>query len=104
MAWYATVTVEDVVKREKGGTLTLKLELYDVDPPSGTPKFETTESADIKGNVEGLTRQQLVNRASSAVGEQLLEVAKTYIRITEYESMVNTAAVETGIEAGLVGL
>lgn len=98
MAWNAVVTVEDIVKREKGGTLTLKLELYDTDPPGGDPLFEDTASADIKGNVEGLTRQQLVNRATTEAGTKLLEAAETYLRITDYMSMVNTTAVETAIE------
>lgn len=101
MAWNAVVTVGDVVKREKGGTLTLKLELYDTDPPVGDPLFETTESADIKGNVEGLTRQQLVNRATTEAGTKLLEAAETYLRITDYISMVNTTQVETQLESAL---
>lgn len=101
MAWNAVVTVDDVVKRAKGGTLMLKLELYDTDPPVGDPLFETTESADIKGNVEGLTRQQLVNRATTQAGGKLLEAAETYLRIVDYISMVNTSLVESAIETEL---
>ena len=99
--WNAVVTVDSVEKREKGGTLTLRLKLYDTDPPVGDPLFEDTATGTVKGNVEGSTRQQLVNRATVETGEKLLEAAETYIRVAEYADMVLTGNVETAIEGKL---
>jgi len=101
MAWNAVVTVDDVEERDKGGTLTLRLKLYETDPPVGDPLFEDVATGTIKGNVEGQTRQELVNRATTEAGTKLLDAAKTYMRLTDYSSMVNTAAVESGIEDDL---
>ncbi len=105
MGLQVMVTVEDVVKRAKGGTLVLKLKVFaeGANPDVDDPLFEGTASADIKANIEGQTRQQLINRATREAGEDLKAAALTYVRIEEYKNMVNTDAVATGIEKALGG-
>ena len=105
MALNAVVTVESIERRAEGGTLTLRLKVFAgaANPDVDDPLFEDTASATIKGNVEGETRQQLVNRATQEAGEQLRDSALAYQRVVEYMGMVQTAAVETAIEDALGG-
>ena len=105
MALQVEVTVEGIARRDKGGRLTLKAALYaeGADTSTAEPVFEDTASADIKGNVEGKTRQQLVNDATRSAGRMLVKSTAAYIRTEEYKSMVNTGAVKTAIEAEIGG-
>lgn len=105
MALQVIVEVDTIVKRQQGGTLTLRLRLFaeGANPDTDAPVFEETASADIKGNVEGKTRQQLVNDATAQAGKELRAAALAYQRIVEYQSMVNTDTVQSAIEEALAG-
>jgi len=103
MALQIVIETEDIVKREKGGTLTLSLKIFaeGADPKVDDPLFEETASADIKGHVDGQTTEQLVARAVTKAGKKLEEEALAYQRIQEYQEMVDTDAVKSDIEKAL---
>ena len=103
MALQVRVTVDDITKRAKGGSLTLRLKVFagGVDPEIAEPIFEDTALADIKARADEQTTQQLVNRATKKAGDALLEAATTYLRVEEYKTMVNTDAVEAAIVEAL---
>lgn len=100
------VTIDDIAKREKGGRLTLRLKLFadGADTKIANPRFEDTASADIKGNVEGLTRQDLIDRATNICGEQLAISAKDYLRVEDYKKIAKVDAAKSLIETAIGGV
>jgi hypothetical protein len=105
MAMQVIVEVVEIVKREKGGTLTLRLKLFagGADPEVDDPLFEDIASAPIKAHVAGKTRQQLVDDATIECCDKLIDLAEIHERVQEYISMVNVATAEQYIATKLAG-
>lgn len=101
----------DLVKREKGGTLSLQIKLFaegvdaEVDgdgiPQSGGWYFDKTETADIKAQVEGKDREELVADAVRVAGIKLRDAVVTYLRVQEYKALVDIGPVISAIETAL---
>lgn len=99
MALQKSVTIVSVVTEGQGGTLTLNLKcwLSEDDPATDEPVLDIRKSAYVKKGVEGSTKQQLVNRATTEIALAFQQVIDDYNNEQTLISMVNTTAVENGL-------
>ena len=95
----------EVVRRAKGGTLTLSLQIFaeNANPETDEPLFADTASADVKASVDDLTVQELIDKATREAGKELRDKVRAWRRVQEYNDLVNTEAVVTAIANELAG-
>lgn len=107
MALQIDVTWVDVVPKGAGGTMTLNLKCWieGDDSKTDTPVLDIDKSAYIKKGVEDVTTQQLVNRATTEIGEAFqaeIELYKNNASIAQrkavIEGMVNITALENALK------
>ena len=101
---YATEFVS-ITPSQSGATLTFQLKLWPdgADVGSDTPIEDKAYTAYIKGSVEGLTVDQLINRGLKEVGDSIQTSIIRWNKFLSRTDSIDWAAKNTLLEAGLNG-
>lgn len=81
MALQKDVDEKTATRKGAGGTLSMRLRCWPeaADPQADDPVINVTKESYVKGNVEGLSPQQLINRAMLDIGNQMQEKINDYL-------------------------
>jgi hypothetical protein len=99
MALQIDVNLVEVAVDGDGGKLTINLKCWEAgaDIQTDEPVIDMDKSALIKKGVEGLTKQALVNRATTEIGEQFQAEIDRYKQEQTVGGLVNITALQNGL-------
>ena len=99
MALQIAVSLLEVDVEGNGGRLSINLKCWEAeaDTEVDDPVIDVNKSSVIKRGVAGLTLQQLVNRATTDIGEQFQDEIDEYKQGQTVGGMVNINALQNGL-------